>query len=141
PHTLPWACRRSMTVVMVARAVNHVSFPIRDLERSLAFYRDFLGLSTIERPNFGFGGAWLGAGNAQIHLIVTPAGMEADRPPRSLTPVASHLAFTIDDYAATLARAREHGLEVLETSPSAGQMWVRDPDGHVIELIAANARR
>ena len=28
------------------------------------------------------------------------------------------------------------GLEVLETSPTVGQMWVQDPDGNIIELIA-----
>ena len=126
---------------MLARAVNHVSFPIRDLERSLAFYRDFLGLETLPRPDFGFAGAWLGAGNAQIHLIVTPEGMEVDRPPPSLTPMASHLAFTIADYDATLARVRQLGLAVLETSRENGQMWVQDPDGHVIELISETARR
>ena len=126
---------------MLARAVNHVSFPIRDLVRSLAFYRDFLGLETLPRPDFGFAGAWLGAGNAQIHLIVTPEGMEVDKPPPSLTPMASHLAFTIADYDATLARVRQLGLAVLETSRENGQMWVQDPDGHVIELISETARR
>jgi glyoxylase I family protein len=126
---------------MLARTVNHVSFPVRDLERSLAFYRDFLGLEAIPRPNFGFPGAWLGTGNAQIHLIVTPDGMEVDRPPPSLNPLASHLAFTVADYDATLARVRELGFEVLETGRDNGQMWVRDPDGHVIELIADGARR
>jgi len=125
---------------MIARGVDHVSFPVRDLARALAFYRDLLGLETIPRPDFGVDGAWLGAGNAQIHLIVTPDGMEVDRPPPSLNPAASHLAFAVDDYEATLARLREHGLEVLSTSPQMGQMWVRDPDGHVIELIDPKAR-
>lgn len=126
---------------MIASAVNHVSLPIRDLEESLAFYRDFLGLPLAPRPDLGIGGAWLDAGNAQIHLIVIPPGVEVDRPPPSLNPMASHLAFTVADYEATLARVRARSLEVLETSAAMGQLWVRDPDGHVIELISATARR
>jgi catechol 2,3-dioxygenase-like lactoylglutathione lyase family enzyme len=53
-----------------------------------------------------------------------------------LNPAAHHVAFRIDDYEAAAARLRESGLDVLETGPAAGQMWVQDPDGHVIELIA-----
>ena len=113
------------------------------IEPALAFYRDLLGLETIPRPDFGIDGAWLSAGNAQIHLIVMMEGMQVDTPPPSLNPAASHLAFTIDDYAATLERIRAASLEVLPAGPEVGQMWVRDPDGHVIELIdaAAAARR
>ena len=127
----------------IARSVNHVSFPVRDLARSLTFYRDLLGLEIVPRPDFGIDGAWLGAGNAQIHLIVTMDGMQVDTPPPTLNPAASHLAFTTDDYAATLARMQAASLEVLAAGPEVGQMWVRDPDGHVIELIdaAAAARR
>lgn len=127
----------------IVQSVNHVSFPVRDLGRALAFYRDLLGLQTVPRPDFGVDGAWLSAGNAQLHLIVTPDGMVVDQPPPSLNPAASHLAFAIDDYGATLARVRAAGLEVLDAGAEIGQMWVRDPDGHVIELIdaAAAARR
>jgi glyoxylase I family protein len=116
---------------------------VRDLARALGFYRDLLGLEILPRPDFGIDGAWLGAGNAQIHLIATMEGMQVDTPPPTLNPAASHLAFTIDDYAATLARVQAASLEVLAAGPEVGQMWVRDPDGHVIELIdaAAAARR
>ena len=125
----------------IALGVNHVSFPVRDLADALAFYRDLLGLETVPRPDFGVDGAWLAAGNAQIHLIVTPPGMAVDQPPPSLSPAASHLAFAIEDYGATLERVQGAGLEVLATGAQLGQMWVRDPDGHVIELIDASVRR
>ena len=48
---------------------------------------------------------------------------------------------SIDDYEKTLAFLEERGLEVLSTSPENGQMWIADPDGHVIELIDPQARR
>jgi hypothetical protein len=51
-----------------------------------------------------------------------------------------HAAFGIRSYGDTLAHLKGHGLDVLETSPEIGQMWVKDPDGHVIELIVPTSR-
>src|SRR5215471_1884769 len=104
----------------IARSVNHISFPVRDLSGALAFCRDLLGLEVVPRPDFGVDGAWLSAGNAQIHLIVTPAGMTVDQPPPSLNPAASHLAFAVDDYGATLERVQDAGLEVLTPGAELG---------------------
>ena len=120
----------------IARALNHVSFAVRDLDRSLAFYRDVLGLPLLPRPEFGVPGAWLGVGAAQIHLIQVPAGVDVGSPPPTTNPAASHTAFFIDDYRATAAALREAGLAIVETSPEMGQMWVQDPDGYVIEFIS-----
>ena len=121
---------------MIARRVDHVSFAVRNLERSLAFYRDLLGLAVAPRPDLGFPGAWLQAGDAQVHLIEVAADFDAGAPPPTLNPIAGHAAFGIDDYEAALAALQSHGLEVLALGPAAGQMWVKDPDGYVIELIA-----
>jgi glyoxylase I family protein len=121
---------------VIARGMSHVSFPVRDLPASLAFYRDVLGFAEIPRPEFGIPGAWLRAGDAEVHLIAGVDGLALGEPPPVLNPAAHHVAFRIDDYGATAARLRAHGLQVLEAGPSQGQMWVQDPDGHVIELIS-----
>ncbi|HEV7733154.1 MAG TPA: VOC family protein [Candidatus Binatia bacterium] len=121
---------------MIARGMSHVSFPVHDLERSLAFYRDTLGFVAIPRPDLGLPGAWLQAGNAQVHLIQRFPGATLGSPPPSVNPMAQHVALTIDDYAGALATLHAHGLEVLETNDEQGQLWVQDPDGHVIELNA-----
>jgi catechol 2,3-dioxygenase-like lactoylglutathione lyase family enzyme len=113
--------------------VSHVSFAVRDLERSLAFYRDLLGLVPVERPDFGFAGAWLAAGDAQVHLIVVPEGTEVGTPVSKLTPLANHTAFVVDDLSAAVAALRERGLAVVGGG-SLGQAWVQDPDGNVIEF-------
>jgi glyoxylase I family protein len=121
---------------VIARGMSHVSFPVRDLPRALAFYRDLLGFAEIPRPDLGIPGAWLRAGDADVHLIAGVEGLPLGAPPPVLNPAAHHVAFRIDDYEAAAARLRESGLDVLESGPAAGQMWVQDPDGHVIELIA-----
>jgi len=115
--------------------MNHVSFPVRDLERSLHFYCDVLGLAPLPRPNLPFPGAWLGKDGIQVHLIVPPEGAPLGAPPPSLNPLAGHVAFTIDDYETVVATLRAAGLATLEAGPEIGQLWVRDPDGHLIELI------
>ena len=121
---------------MIARGMSHVSFPVRDLARSLAFYRDLLGFTEQLRPDLGIPGAWLRAGDAEVHLIAGVEGLPLGEPPPTLNPAAQHIAFRIDDYQAAADRLRAHDLPVLEAGPAAGQMWVQDPDGHVIELIA-----
>ena len=126
---------------MAIRArTHHTSFPVKDVERSRSFYAGVLGLAEKPRPEAlvrMFPGAWFEAGPCEVHLIQVPDGLDVGSPPPSLNPMAGHTAFAISDYAETLAHLKAHGLEVFEAGPEVGQMWVRDPDGHVIELIVA----
>ena len=50
-------------------AFNHVGQCVTDLERSKRFYGELLGLHEIERPPFGFPGAWFSLGDGQLHLV------------------------------------------------------------------------
>jgi catechol 2,3-dioxygenase-like lactoylglutathione lyase family enzyme len=124
---------------MIARSVHHISFAVRDLARSQHFYEEILGLELIERPDLGLPGVWYRAGNAEVHLIATPEGVAVGSAPPSLTPLANHQAFAVDDYAKTLDFLEAREVEVLRTTPEAGQLWIRDPDGNVIELIARHS--
>lgn len=123
----------------VVRA-HHVSFSVADLAASKQFYGAVLGLAEMPRPAMGLGGAWYRAGDTEVHLIAKPDGVDAGTPPSALTPVADHAAFQIDDYDDAVAHLRGSGLEVLETNAKLGQLWVRDPDGHVIEFIVPPQR-
>ena len=120
---------------MIAKSINHISLAVSDLDASLHFYRDVLGLENIPRPEMGIAGAWLGAGDSAVHLIAVPEGADVGAPPDALTPLACHQAFAVDDYQKTVDHLKANGLEVLETSPKRGQLWVKDPDGYIIEFI------
>jgi len=115
---------------------HHMSFPVTNLARSRAFYEGVLGLVEIPRPaGLGIPGVWYRAGACEVHLIETPPGVDVGAPAPTLTPLARHAAFAVNDYEATLKHLREQLTEVLATSPKLGQIWVRDPDGHVLEFI------
>ena len=112
---------------MRALGVHHVSVNVSDVDAALTFYVDVLGLSQrADRPNFGFGGAWLDVGHQQIHLIEAP--VPDDR--------GQHLALQVDDLDAAVAELRGREVEVSDPSPvgSGRQAFLHDPSGNLIEL-------
>lgn len=121
--------------ILISQQLHHASFPVCDLEAARRFYGGVLGLEEIERPAMGIDGAWYRVGDSQVHLIVTPAGVDVGTRPPQLNPLACHTAFAIDDYVKVRDALRAKGVEVLETNPKVGQMWVRDPDGNILEFI------
>jgi predicted enzyme related to lactoylglutathione lyase len=67
-------------------------------------------------------------------------GNDPARPRPFTEPGLTHLSFTVDDVAATCARVRELGGEVLESTDMGGfAILVRDPDGQVLELLPPGA--
>ena len=97
------------------------------------------------RPDFGFPGLFFEAGNTQIHLIPhsdwhsnTAKRCEAEGPD------ACHFAFEVDDAAAARKVLEMHGLEILRgpRQNAAGwvQLWFKDPDGYVIEVLDRSGR-
>lgn len=108
-------------------AVHHVSINVDDVPAALAFYTEVLGLEARgDRPDFGFGGAWLDAGGQQVHLI-------EGRPP---APVGQHFALQVEDLDATVAELRGRGIEVSDPRPvgSSRQSFLSDPAGNLVEL-------
>ena len=118
---------------MNVTALDHVGLHVADAARSLRFYAEVLGLVEIARPDLGFPGHWLRIGSAQeLHLI--GKGAHPDLP-----PAERHFALAIDDAVAWAARLRACGVAFDGPRPrpdGARQIFLRDPDGHVIELLA-----
>lgn len=113
------------------RGFAHSALRITDADRAIAFYENVLGLKPLSsRPNFGFGGAWLGVGTNQIHLI------SADKREGVINPLGPHVALNVENFDETKRTLTEMGIEFLEApSNMAGrQLWILDPDGNIVEL-------
>ena len=114
-------------------ALHHVSINVDDVDAALAFYVGALGLEVrTDRPALDFGGAWLGVGGQQVHLI------EAARVPDQ----GQHFALAVDDLAAAVRELRGRGLEVSEPTAvgTSLQAFVSDPAGNLVELHQPGAR-
>ena len=112
------------------KTLSHSAVRISDPERAIRFYENVLNLKKLPRPNFGFGGAWLEAGDNQIHLI------QAEKREGVINPMGPHIALQVDDYEETKRTLQEKGIEFLEAPPNPGgrQLWILDPDGNAVEL-------
>jgi len=112
--------------------LNHVAINVDDVDQSSRFYSEVLGLAPMPRPAFDFPGAWFRIGSAQeLHLI--GRAPENRSPPRE-----RHFALRVDSIHAAEERLRGRGIDFSAPKPrpdGALQIFLRDPDGHVIELL------
>ena len=122
--------------------ILHTMLRVGDLERSIAFYRDVMGmqlLHTTDRPEQRYSLAFVGYGDeatgAVLELTYT-YGVES----YDLGGGFGHVAVEVPDAAAACAAVRARGGTVTrEAGPVKGGStviaFVQDPDGYKIELI------
>jgi catechol 2,3-dioxygenase-like lactoylglutathione lyase family enzyme len=138
--------------------VYHTGFTVSDIERSLTFYRDLLGLKVIKRQTgtapylatvTGFEGVRLeiahlqpAAGGSMLELLqyVSHPAPPTDR--ATNRPGNGHLCFKVDDLRSACAELRRRGVtlvsEPVEITAGAhaggSAVYLRDPDGFTVEL-------
>ncbi len=140
--------------------VHHTGLTVRDLDRSLLFWRDALGMREVMRQEKQ--GGYLeaivcepGAHVRMVHLAfeesgprielfeyLAPRGAQVDARPADVG--FSHVCVTCDDVDDVLERLVAAGgtpfsgtVEVDTGANRGGRaVYVRDPDGHVVELFA-----
>ena len=117
---------------MAITGMNHFNIITDDVPKTVAFYRDVLGLTEGDRPAFSFPGAWLYAGGAPVVHIT------GGRPRDELRPgVIDHMAFSAKDLRGTLARFERAGIPATTRKPVTTGIWqvfVNDPNGARVEL-------
>ena len=144
----------------MVKRVDHFALTVGDLERSLRFYRDLLGLEVkvrrvwneeYVREMVGFPDASMdiallalpGSEDQQLELIEYQ--QPRARPPHNPINAAgsAHLCFMVDDIQETYDRLRQEGIEFVSApvavpvGPNKGRRtaYLLDPDGIVVQLM------
>ena len=138
---------------MITR-LAHTGFVVKDLDKSVEFYRDAVGLTLVRTTEvtgeaisqvLGYDDvvlkvAFMDAGNGHalelLHYVHPPG---ADRPSEERNTLgATHLAFDVDDMDGTFQRLIDNGARQLNPPAELrGRMvcYLQDPDGNWVELI------
>ena len=114
---------------------NHFNFNVLDLERSLAFYKDALGLVPVREKEAGDGSfrlVYLGDGVSPFTLELT--WLRDRTAPYDLGEGEFHLAFTVPDLDAAHQKHQDMGCICFE-NPAMGIYFIEDPDGYWIEIV------
>ena len=123
---------------MKAHYLGHVVFYVRDLERSLAFYRDLLGFKEVGRV-FGGAAAALTSGRTHHELLLIQVG-DAPGPPtgrrRGLYHIGIKVGDSLDELRAAKRELERAGIEIegMSDHTVSQSLYLRDPDGNEVEL-------
>ena len=114
---------------------SHNNLNVLDLEKSLAFYREALGLREVRRKEAADGSfvlVYLSDGSRPHQLELT--WLRDRDQPYNLGDNEIHLAFTVDDYQAAHQLHSEMGCICYE-NPAMGIYFIADPDGYWLEIV------
>jgi catechol-2,3-dioxygenase len=120
------------------RRLDHVSLNVCDRPRSIAWYRDVIGLEQRGTPRRDDWPVFMGDFGACVALFQAQAA-SPDRAPESTG--LRHVAFMVgrEDLAAAQERLRQRGVKFrFEDHGNAHSLYFPDPDGNVIELTSYN---
>ena len=117
---------------MTVHAMNHFTILTDDVDGTVAFYGEFLGLAAGPRPNFAFPGAWLYANGAPILHVI------GGRPKSELKAgVIDHMAFSGRDLPGLLAKLESRRVEHTcrrQVGSGVWQVFLHDPNGARVEI-------
>jgi catechol 2,3-dioxygenase-like lactoylglutathione lyase family enzyme len=131
---------------MRLRGLHHVTAICADLERTIAFYRDVLGMAIVQdAPSDDDPDArhvWFSSGDGTFVSFMEYPGM-----PDGVVGIGSthHFALRVEsqeEQEAWRDYLREHGVDCTEIFERGGfsSIYVRDPDGHVVEIATPATR-
>ena len=115
----------------------HAAIRVLDLERSIIFYREALGLTVqreLDMPDRGWKLAFLGDGITEFQLELCKETARTHT--YALGDDAPHVALTAEDFDGCKAKHRAMGLICDELAN--GIYFIKDPDGHILEILPKN---
>jgi len=125
---------------MTVKKLLHTRMRVNDLERTVKFYEQALGLKVTRRHTSPRGAqlVFLATPNSEeeIELCQMPAGKS---PPVQVQPDLMHLAFEVDDMEAFAAGLQQRGFALSDAPSKTGSgsviAFIDAPEGYEVELI------
>lgn len=123
---------------MKAHYLGHVVFYVKDLNRSLAFYRDLLGFQEVGRI-FGGQAAALTSGRTHHELLLIQVG-DAPGPPtgrrRGLYHIGIKVGDSLDELRSAKRELEQAGVTIdgMSDHTVSQSLYLSDPDGNEIEV-------
>lgn len=115
--------------------INHCNINVFDLERSVKFYQEALGLVEVRRKEAQDGSfilVFLGDGATNFRIELT--WLRDRKEPYNLGDNESHIAFVVDDFDAAHELHKKMGCICYENT-SMGLYFIEDPDGYWLEVL------
>jgi catechol 2,3-dioxygenase-like lactoylglutathione lyase family enzyme len=136
---------------------NHTGQVVADLERSKRFYQEVFGFKfwyeinppdeataklSCLTPPLGVTASYLTLDGFVLELMhYSASGATAPFRPRTMNePGLTHLSISVDDVRATAERAVEFGGKIIDESDIGNAVFIRDPDGQLLELLPVSYR-
>ncbi|WP_053955590.1 VOC family protein [Inediibacterium massiliense] len=114
---------------------NHNNINVFDLQKSIDFYKDALGLVETKRKEAQDGSFTLVfLGDSKTHHKIELTWLRDRTTPYNLGDNESHLAFTTDDYKKAHDHHEKMGCICFENKEM-GLYFINDPDGYWIEIL------
>ncbi|MGI9407512.1 MAG: VOC family protein [Hyphomicrobiaceae bacterium] len=126
---------------MKIKSLDHLVLTVASIEKTVAFYVDVFGMT---HEPFGEGGNALKFGSQKINLHETGKEFE----PKAMTPVpgSGDLCFLVENLATSVIELGAHDVEIIEgpvertgACEKLMSVYLRDPDGNLIELAEAQS--
>lgn len=113
----------------------HNNINVSDLEKSLEFYHEALGLKEVRRKT-GDGFVLVYLGDEQGEHLLELTALDEHPQKYDLGENEFHLAFATENFEEALAKHREMGCVIFENS-AMGIYFIVDPDGYWLEIVPA----
>jgi len=125
-------------IQMKVHYLGHVVFYVKDLDQSLAFYRDLLGFQEVGRI-FNGAAAALTAGRTHHELLLIQVGDVPGPPPgprRGLYHIGIKVGDNLDELRAAKRDLERAGITIAGMSDHtvSQSLYLHDPDGNEVEL-------
>ena len=122
--------------MFAVKRLDHVALTVRDVQKSIAWYRDVFGLERRHAETWGDYPVMMCAGDTALALFEAK-GPVSDAPDSGSAAIMRHVAFQVDrvNFVKAQEALEARGIEfVFEDHSISQSIYLRDPDGYELEL-------